>query len=130
MAAIALLMVGADQLLHIFVPPTFASLDIGHLAIDLFGAAATTLLALLAHRFWPMCVAVLHILPLFAHTSRILDLAVHPAAYLIMQVATSWLMPPILILATWRHRKRLARGVKEPSWQISSRPSIPVTAAR
>src|SRR3546814_2912661 len=72
-----------------------------------------------------MCVAVLHILPLLAHTSRILDVEIHPAAYLTMQVATSWLIPPILILATWRHQRRLARGDSEPSWHVSSRQSHP-----
>ncbi|MGV1681787.1 hypothetical protein [Sphingopyxis sp. NJF-3] len=128
MAAIALTMVGADQLLHAFVPPSFASLDTGHLVIDLFGATSTTLLALFAHRFWPMPMAVLHMAPLLAHMSRFLDVALHPAAYLMMQVATSWAVPPILILATWRHRRRLKRGSNEPSWLISSPSSIPGTA--
>eukprot|EP00611_Tribonema_gayanum_P002586 TRINITY_DN11935_c0_g1_i1.p2 TRINITY_DN11935_c0_g1~~TRINITY_DN11935_c0_g1_i1.p2 ORF type:complete len:158 (+),score=12.35 TRINITY_DN11935_c0_g1_i1:670-1143(+) len=129
MAGIAVAMVSSDQLLHLFIPPTFASLDTGHLAIDLFGAASTVTLALLAHRFWPMCVAVLHMVPLLAHSSRILDVALHPAAYLAMQVATSWPVPAMLILATWRHQRRLARGANEPCWQISSRPSIPSIAS-
>lgn len=128
MAAIAVTMVGSDQILHLFVPPNFASLDTGHLAIDVFGAAATVTLALLAHRYWPMCIAALHLAPLLAHTSRILDMALHPAAYLAMQVATSWPVPAILIVATWRHQRRQARGDSEPSWQISSRPSTPTTA--
>ena len=79
MAAIAWTMVAADQLLHAFIPPEFATLDTGHLAIDLFGASATTALALYAHRFWPLCVAVLHMLPLLAHTSRVLDVTMQPA---------------------------------------------------
>src|SRR3546814_4925097 len=78
MAAIAWTVVAADQLLHAFVPPEFATLDTGHLAIDLFGASATTALALYAHRFWPLCVAVLHMLPLLAHTSRDLDVTIQP----------------------------------------------------
>lgn len=130
MAAIAAAMVGLDQLLHAFVPPNFLSLDSGHLAIDLFGATATIILALFAHRFWPMCVAVLHIAPLLAHTSRMIDVGLHPAAYLTMQVATSWPVPAILILATWRHQRRLARGDSEPSWQISSPSSSPTIARR
>jgi hypothetical protein len=81
-----------------------------------------------AHRFWPMCIAVLHLVPLLAHMSRTFDMALHPAAYLTMQVATSWPVPAILILATWRHQHRLARGVSEPSWLNSLRPSIRTTA--
>jgi hypothetical protein len=118
MAGIAWTMVAADQLLHAYVPPEFAALDTGHLAIDLCGAAATTLLALCAHRFWPMVVAVLHMLPLLAHTTRILDVTMQPTVYLTMQVATSWPVPLILALATWRHQRRLRRGENEPSWQI------------
>lgn len=119
MAAIALAMVGGDALLHSFVPPEFVSLDFGHLALDLFGAGSTVLLALFAYRFWPLFAAVLHTLPLLAHTSRILDLALHPAAYLTMQVAASWLVPPLLILATWHHRQRLARTGSDRSWLAS-----------
>ena len=128
MAAIAAAMVGADQLLHLFIPASFATLDTGHLLIDLFGAVSTIMLALFAHRFWPMCIAVLHMVPMIAHTTRILDVALHPSAYLTMQVAMSWGVPPILILATWRHRRRLARGENEPSWLTSSPQSIPRAA--
>lgn len=128
MAAIALTMVGLDKLLHLFIPPNFVSLDTGHLVIDLFGAGSTVALALLAHRFWPLCIAVLHLMPLLAHTSRLLSAGMHPAAYLAMQVATSWPVPAILILATWRHQRRLARGISEPCWLSSSRPSTPTTA--
>ena len=41
---------------------------------------------------------------------------------------TSWPVPAILILATWRHQRRLARGDSEPCWLSSSRPSTPTTA--
>lgn len=116
MVAIASLMVVLDALLHRVVPPEFTSLDTGHLVIDLFGAVTTITLALKAHRFWPMGMAVLHILPLLAHSSRSLDLAMHPVAYLVMQVAPSWLVAPILIGATWQHRRRLKVFGCDPSW--------------
>lgn len=116
MAVIAALMVALDGLLHLAIPAEFASLDTGHLAIDLFGAASTTMLALTAHRFWPMTMAVLHILPLLAHTSRVLDLGMHPAAYLAMQVSPSWLVPPVLMGATWYHCRRKAMTGADPSW--------------
>ncbi len=124
MAAIALTMVTADGLLHRLIPVEYAALDAGHLAIDLFGAASTMLLALCAYRFWPMCAAALHFLPLLAHTTRMLDVSLHPAAYLIMQVAPSWLVPPLLILATWQHRRRLRRNGSDRAWYISLRQLI------
>lgn len=122
MALIAATMIASDQALHLLVPPEYASLDVGHLAIDLFGASSTMFLALIAYRFWPMIAAALHILPLLAHLSRHFDFALHPAAYLIMQVSSSWLVPPLLIVATWRHQKRLKRNGNDPSWRGSSLP--------
>lgn len=119
MVAIALTMVLADAALHRFVPVEFAALDTGHFVIDLFGASSTVLFALCAHRFWPMFAAVLHLLPLLAHSSRLLDVTLHPAAYLTMQVAPSWLVPPLLILATWRHRRRLHKSGSDRSWHVS-----------
>lgn len=121
MAAIAAIMVLADQALHLLIPPHYTGLDVGHLAIDLFGATSTMVLALTAYRFWPMIAAALHILPLLAHLSRYLDIALHPAAYMIMQVASSWLVPPLLVIATWRHQRRIRPSGSEPSWRGSLR---------
>lgn len=122
MATIASTMVGGDAVLHHFAAVEFAALDTGHLLIDLFGASSTIWLALSAHRFWPMYAAVLHALPLLAHSSRILDVTLHPAAYLTMQVTASWALPPLLIFATWRHRQRLKRSGSDRSWQSSLPP--------
>lgn len=127
MAAIALGLVGADWILHHYIPLEFPTLDVGHLMIDLFGVSTTTMLALCAHRFWPMIAAALHILPLLAHTTRLLDVSMHPAAYLTMQVAASWLVPPLLILATWRHQRRLRQKGNDPSWHVWWRASSPTT---
>src|SRR3546814_20714076 len=87
MAGIATGMVISDPLLHHFTPLGYASLDVGHLVIDGFGAASTLTLALVAYRFWPMIAAALHILPMMAHASRATDLAMPPAAYTILPVA-------------------------------------------
>ncbi|WP_052071779.1 hypothetical protein [Sphingopyxis sp. MWB1] len=116
LALILLAMLAADQLLHLAFPVGYASLDAGHLVIDLFAAAATMLLALYAHRFWPMLAAVLQCLPLLGHVSRAIDMSMQPAAYLTMQVAASWLLPPLLAIATWRHQKRRQAGANEPGW--------------
>ncbi len=129
MAGVLVAMAGADQSLHLFVPPRFASVDMGHLVIDLCAAAATMVIALTAHRFWPMIAAVLQILPLMAHVGKAADMTVHPVAYLTMQVAVSWLLPPLLILATWRHARRLQSAGSDRSWLAWSRRSNPNAAS-
>lgn len=119
MALILIAMATADQVLHLFIPPRFTSVDAGHLAIDLAAAAASVTLALAAHRFWPMLAAVLQLLPLMAHVGKAAAMSVHPAAYLTMQVSASWLLPPLLVFATWRHQKRLRTNGSDPSWHGS-----------
>lgn len=130
MVAIGVTMVLSDQILHLAVDAEYLRLDLGHLAIDLFGSAATILLAMMALRFWPMVAAVLHTLPMLAHWSRALDVSMHPAAYMIMQVASSWLVPPLLVIATWHHRQRLLQNGSDPSWRSLSPQSRPETARR
>src|SRR3546814_1385134 len=75
MVGIAILMVLLDRLLVSTGQVEYHSVDLGYLVIDLIGSAATIALALLAHRFCPMIVAVLHVLPLLAHISRALDVS-------------------------------------------------------
>lgn len=127
-AAILIAMALADQALHLFVPVKFLAVDTGHLMIDLAAAAATMAVALTAYRFWPMIAAVLQCLPLLAHTTRAIDIALHPVAYLTMQVSASWLLPPLLVAATWQHQRRLAMHGNDRSW-LGSSPQSPRTEA-
>lgn len=127
-AAILISMLIADQALHLFVPVQYLAVDTGHLLIDASAAIATLVIAITAHRFWPMIAAVLQCLPLLAHSTRAIDLDLHPAAYLTMQVAASWLLPPLLIAATWRHQRRLVSQGSDRSWQSFSRSSNPARA--
>ncbi len=123
MVGIALIILLWDRLLVLLGAVTYQSVDVGYLAQDLFGAAATLVLALFANRFWPLLAAVLHTLPLLAHFARAVDVAVNPVVYLTMQVTASWLVPPLLLAATWRHQKRLRRTGSYPSWRRWSRSS-------
>jgi hypothetical protein len=130
--AMALILIGmfaADQILHLCMPPRFASIDTGHLAIDMAAALSTLVLALVAHRFWPMLAAVLQILPLSAHVGKAADLSVHPIAYQTMQVAASWPLLLVLALATCRHVSRLRATGSDPSWHVSWRRSNRRTAS-
>jgi hypothetical protein len=127
MVGIAIVIVLWDRLLVAAGLVTYQSVDLGYLAQDIFGAAATILLALCAYRFWPLLAAVLHTLPLLAHFARAVEAAVNPVVYLTMQVAASWCVPPLLIAATWRHQQRLKRIGSYPSWRSWSRWSPPPT---
>ena len=128
MVGIALTMILLDSLFLSNDVAEYQSIDWAYLTLDLIGVTATVILALLAHRFWPLIAAVLHMLPLLAHISRALDVSMNPVAYLTMQVASSWLLPPLLILGTWRHQQRLRHNGSDPSWHIFWRPSNPPTA--
>lgn len=123
-AAILAAMVVVDQALHLLIPVQFVTVDAGHLAIDTMAAIATLLVALTAYRFWPMIAAVLQFLPLLAHTTKAIDVELHPIAYLTMQVGASWLLPPLLVVATWRHQARLASHGNDRSWFVSLRSLI------
>src|SRR3546814_14583020 len=101
-------------------PPRSTRTDTLFPYTTLFRSLLTFMLAMTAHRFWPMVAAVLQTLPLLAHFSRLADVGMHPIAYLTMQVAASWLLPPLLAAATWRHQTRLRRSGSDQSWQPSS----------
>lgn len=129
MAAIITVLILFDWLFLGNSGSKYQTIDSAHLMLDLIGAISTVALALVAHRFWPMIAAVLHVLPLLAHISRALDVTMDPIAYLTMQVASSWLLPPLLILGTWRHQQRLRRNGSDPSWFASWRRSTQPTAS-
>jgi hypothetical protein len=129
MVAIAVTIVIWDRIMVSAGIYVYHSLDLGYLALDLFGSLATIALAMTAYRFWPMVAAVLHTLPLLAHFSRVVDVSMNPVVYLTMQVAVSWCLPPLLIVATWRHQQRLKLDGSDPSWRGSLRRSNPPIAS-
>lgn len=129
MAALWLILLVADPLIHRIAPLDYHFVDVGHLAIDIIGSAGAFLIALYAYRFWPLIVAPLQFLPLLAHMSRAIELDMHPSAYLIMQVASYWPLTPILIIGTWRHYRRANRLGSEPDW-VSWSPWLSKGASR
>jgi hypothetical protein len=130
MVGIAVTIVIWDRLLVASGLVSYHALDIGYLAQDIFGALATLALAMVAYRFWTIPAAILHALPLLAHLSRAVDLSISPVVYLTMQVASSWLLPPLLMLATWHHQRRVKRHGSDPSWHISWKSLPPDTGQR
>lgn len=73
---------------------------------------------------------LLQLLPLLAHFSKAVNVSIQPVAYLTTQVGASWLLPPLLVLATWRHQRRIRTTGSDRSWHASWRRSTPATANR
>ncbi|ASK87017.1 hypothetical protein SPHFLASMR4Y_00225 [Sphingorhabdus sp. SMR4y] len=116
-ACIVIGMVLLDPAVHIFTPLEYTTLDPGHLVIDLAGWLGLLAIALRANRFWPLCVASLQTIALVAHATRMLDVTIHPKAYMIMQVASSYPLLVLLMIGTMFHRKRLKAFGTDRSWR-------------
>jgi hypothetical protein len=115
-AIILILMAISDPLVHVVTPEKFTVLDPGHFIIDLVGWIAMLSIALRAKRFWPLCVSALQTISLIAHITKFLDYSIHPVAYGIMQVASSYPLLITLIIGTYNHQKRLRRIGSDAPW--------------
>jgi hypothetical protein len=118
-AAIVIGMLLLDPAVHIVTPLEYAKLDPGHLVIDLAGWFGFFAIALRANRFWPLWVVSLQTIALVAHATRMLDVTIHPKAYMIMQIASSYPLLAALMIGTFLHQKRLKAIGTDRSWRSS-----------
>jgi len=108
-----------DPAVHIVTPLEYSKLDPGHLVIDAVAWIGLLVVALRANRFWPLCVASLQTIALVAHAARMLDMTIHPRAYMIMQIASSYPLLVLLLIGTFYHQKRLKAMGTDRSWRNS-----------
>jgi hypothetical protein len=118
-ACIIIGMVVLDPAVHIVTPLEYAKLDPGHLVIDLAAWIAFLAIALRANRLWPLCVVSLQTIALVAHTAKLLDVTIHPKAYMIMQIGSSYPLLIVLLAGTFYHQKRLKSIGTDMSWRSS-----------
>ena len=118
-ACIIIGMGALDPLVHLVTPLEYATVDPGHLFIDLLGWLCLFAVALRANRFWPLCVVSLQTIAIVAHTARLLDVTIHPKAYMIMQIASSYPLLVVLMVGTFYHQKRLKSIGTDKSWRNS-----------
>jgi len=116
-ACIVVGMVVLDPAVHIFTPLEYATLDPGHLVIDVAGWVGLLAIALRANRFWPLWVVSLQTIALVAHAARLLDVTIHPKAYMIMQIASSYPLLVLLMIGTYYHQRRLTAIGTDRSWR-------------
>jgi hypothetical protein len=101
-------------------PVRFGTVEIGVFVVDVATCAGFLVLALLAERFWPLCVAALQAIGTAAHAAKLLDPTVIPSAYAFVLSLWGYLMVLLIILGTWNHQRRLARFGVDRSWSSSS----------
>ena len=118
-AGIIIGMGALDPLVHIITPLEYATVDPGHLFIDLAGWLCFFVVSLRANRFWPLCIVSLQTIAIVAHAARLLDVTIHPKAYMIMQIASSYPLLIVLMVGTYCHRKRLKSIGIDRSWRNS-----------
>lgn len=100
-------------------PVRFQSVELGVVIVDLFCSVAFLALALRADRFWPLWVAALQILGTAAHAVRFVDPEIVGRTYAFMLAFWSYPMIVLMIVGTWRHRRRLALFSADRSWSIA-----------
>lgn len=68
-------------------------------------------------RFWPVWVSGMLMAEVAVHVMRVTVPNVVPKAYMDAVAIWSWVAQIILIVATWRHRRRRARLGVDRSWK-------------
>jgi len=118
-AGIIIGMGALDPLVHVVTPLEYATVDPGHLFIDVFAWLCLFAVALRANRFWPLCIVSLQTISIVAHSARLVDVTIHPKAYMIMQIASSYPLLVVLMVGTFYHQKRLKSIGTDRSWRNS-----------
>jgi hypothetical protein len=101
----------------------YTSVEAGVLAVDVAMLAALLVLATRAERFWPLWVTALHLIGTAGHAIKLADPTVVRFGYSLALALWSYPMLLLLVLGTWRHRKRLALHGADKSWSTFSSPS-------
>jgi hypothetical protein len=98
----------------------YAHLQLGVLLIDAALYAALLCLAAYSARFWPVWMSAMQGAEVLAHLLGVTGVPRMNLTYAIMVQAWSYPMIGLLVIATWRHQRRLKKDGDDPSWSFSS----------
>ena len=96
----------------------FLKLDVDLFLVDLAFFCALYCLSLFSTRFWPIWMSALQGLTVLSH-AVILAPAPEGAGYAILEQFWAWPMEMLLIVATFRHQRRLTWNGTDRPWTIS-----------
>jgi hypothetical protein len=93
----------------------FHHFETGVFLVDLAFFAALYLLSLRTTRYWPLWMCAMQGLEVLAHLIILVSPEESPA-YAIMVQFWAYPMQTLLIVATWRHRRRVKLYGADPAW--------------
>jgi len=88
--------------------------------IDMLLLLGLFVLAIASTRFWPLWLAGLQLLAVFAHLIRAMDETILPRGYQFLISFEAYPMLLLVAFGAWRHRKRLRLYGADRSWRDSS----------
>ena len=99
-------------------PNRFRHVELGLLLVDVAMFCGLYLLSVFSTRFWPIWMTAMQGLVVLAH---VMPLTPQPSAFGYQALEEFWSFPQLglLAVATYRHRKRLARLGTDPAWTLS-----------
>ncbi len=95
----------------------FQRVEAGMLTVDAAMLGVFLWLSFKSTRFWPAWVSGMLVAEVAVHVMRVTAPDVVPKAYMDAVAIWSWVGQIILIVATWRHQRRLARAGVDSSWR-------------
>lgn len=102
------------------VAQRFYEMEVLTLVIDLALLLGLVAILVLSDRYWPICMVALQAFSVAAHVARKLDPEIVRKAYSVALAGPSYLMLPLLLVATVRHQRRLRSRGADGSWSGSS----------
>lgn len=95
---------------------SFSTVERGVFLVDLAFLGLATLLALTAHRFWPLWLASLQLVQVETHLVRWADAKGAPFAYALMLALWGYLMVLVITIGVRSHDRRRRLAI-DPSWR-------------
>lgn len=102
---------------NFFVPAEYAEMDFWIFIVDFALWVGLLAIALRAKRFWPLWVVSLQTIALAGHIAKLMDVSIHPRAYLTMQIASTFPLLIILAIGVYHHQRRLKTNGTDPAWR-------------
>lgn len=100
----------------------FSTVDVVSLGVDVVAFAAFTLVAMVANRSWPLCIAAMQLLSCASHFGREASDKVEPLVYAVLKAGPTAAAVLILFIGTLAHQYRRAVGRQIQPWVADFRP--------